>query len=117
MEQSYQYCSRCRNSKLDKNDFDINLKTNEYYKSCKKVREWDQHKKINNRDKINAQQREYYQHVKARVAERVKQWQENNQERLKEIIECECGGKYQRRQKWRHVKTEKHLEYVASKSI
>ena len=34
-----------------------------------------------------------------------------NQDRLKEILECECGGKYQRRQKWRHVKTEKHINY------
>ena len=70
--------------------------------------EYCKQRKINNRDKIRAQAREHYQEVKEIKAEQVKRWKENNQDRLKEILECECGGKYQRRQKWRHVKTEKH---------
>ena len=111
MENIKVHCSRCRSSKLGHNDFDINLNTNEYYKSCIKCREYDKQTKINNRDKIRARARERYQEIKEIEAERVKQWQENNQDRLKEILECECGGKYQRRQKWRHVKTEKHINY------
>ncbi len=67
--------------------------------------------KIKNRDKINAKKREHYQEIKEIETERNKQWREKNQDRLKEILECECGGKYQRRQKWRHVKTEKHISY------
>jgi hypothetical protein len=114
IEKGYPYCSRCCNSKLNKDDFDTNLKTNEYYKSCKKCREWDQNK---NKDQIKARKKEYYRKMHDRVVERVKQWQENNQGRLKEIIECECGGKYQRRQKCQHVKTAKHLEYNSCKSI
>ena len=109
MEKIQVHCGRCCSSKLGHNDFEINLKTNEYYKSCIKCREYDKQKQINNRDKIRAQAREHYQEVKESVAERIKRWQENNQDRLKEILECECGGKYQRRQKWRHVKTEKHI--------
>ena len=111
MENIKVHCSRCRSSKLGHNDFEINLKTNEYYKSCIKCREYDKQRKINNRDKIRAQAREHYQEVKEIKAEQVKRWKENNQDRLKEILECECGGKYQRRQKWRHVKTEKHINY------
>jgi hypothetical protein len=51
------------------------------------------------------------------ITERVKQWQKNNQGRLKEIIACECGGKYPRRQKCQHFKTVKHLKYNACKNI
>ena len=109
MENIKIHCSRCRSSKLSQNDFDINLNTNEYYKSCIKCREYDKQRKINNRDKIKAQARKHYKEVKEIRAEQVKRWQENNQDRLKEILECECGGKYQRRQKWRHVRTEKHI--------
>ena len=111
MENIKIHCSRCRSSKLSHNDFEINLNTNEYYKSCIKCREYKKQYRINNTDKIRAQAREHYQVIKEIEAERIKRWQENNQDRLKEILECECGGKYQRRQKWRHVKTEKHINY------
>ena len=103
MENIKVHCSRCRSSKLGHNDFEMNLKTNEYYKSCIKCREYDKQRKINNRDKIRAQAREHYQEVKEIRVEQAKRWKENNQDRLKEILECECGEKYQRRQKWRHV--------------
>ena len=46
MENIKVHCCRCRSSKLDHNDFEINLKTNEYYKSCIKCREYDKQKKI-----------------------------------------------------------------------
>ena len=111
MESIKVHCSRCRSSKLGHHDFEINLKTNEYYKSCIKCREYDKQNKIKNRDKIRAQKREHYKENQEMRKEQVKQWQENNQDRLKEIIECECGGKYQRRRKSRHVKTEKHIIY------
>ena len=54
-------CNRCRSLKLDHNDFEINLKTNEYYKSCINCREYDKQLKIKNKDKIRAHAREYYQ--------------------------------------------------------
>ncbi len=69
-------CNRCRSSKLGHNDFEINLKTNEYYTSCIKCMEYDNQRKINKRDKIRAQAREHYQEVKESVAERGKQWRE-----------------------------------------
>ena len=108
MENIKVHCRRCRSSKLGHNDFEMNLKTNEYYKSCIKCREYDKQFKIKNRDKINAKKREHYQEIKEIETER-KNSGGKNQDRLKEILECECGGKYQRRQKWRHVKTEKHI--------
>ncbi len=111
MENIKVHCSRCRSSQLSHNDVEINSNTNEYYKSCIKCREYDKQLKIKNKDKIRAHAREYYQEFKEIKVEQVKRWKENNQDRLKEIIECECGGKYQRCQKWRHVKTEKHINY------
>ena len=59
------------------------MKTNEYYKSCIKCREYDKQFKINKRDEINAKKREHYKQVKEIRAEQVKRWQENNQDRLK----------------------------------
>ena len=103
-------CNRCRSSKLGHNDFEINLKTNEYYKSCIKCREYDKQFKIKIETKLELRQGNIIKKLK-----RLKQNGQNsggkNQDRLKEILECECGGKYQRRQKWRHVKTEKHINY------
>ena len=46
MENIKVHCSRCRSSKLGHNDFEINLKTNEYYKSCIKCMEYDKQFKI-----------------------------------------------------------------------
>ena len=76
MENIKVHCNRCRSSKLGHNDFEMNLKTNEYCKSCIKCREYDKQFKIKNRDKIRAQAREHYQEVKEIVAERGKQWRE-----------------------------------------
>ena len=69
MEYIKVHCSRCRSSKLGHNDFEINLKTNEYYKSCIKCMEYDKQFKIKNRDKIRAQAREHYQEIKEIEAE------------------------------------------------
>ena len=65
MENIKVHCSRCRSSKLGHNDFEINLKTNEYYKSCIKCMEHNKQFKIQNRDKIRAHAREYYQEFKS----------------------------------------------------
>ena len=105
-------CNRCYNKELTISDFDINLKTNEYYKSCNKCREYDMQRKINNRDKTNAQSQKHYQETKDKQIERAMQWQKNNKDRLDEIIMCECGGKCQRRIKYKHDKSKKHLAYL-----
>ena len=44
-------------------------------------------------------------------AKQVNRWQENNQDRLKEIIACKCG-KNSTTTEWRHAKTEKHIDYL-----
>ena len=80
MENIRVHGSRCRSLKLDHNDFEINLKTNEYYKSCIKCREYDKQRKINNRDEINAKKRERYQEIKEIEAERTKQWREKSRQ-------------------------------------
>ena len=64
MEKIEVHCSRCCSSKLGHNDFEINLKTKEYYKSCIKCREYDNQFKINNKDEINAQKREHSKQIK-----------------------------------------------------
>jgi hypothetical protein len=47
-------------------------------------------------------------------ADRIKQYTIDNADRLKEKFNCECGGKYVLISKTRHLKTQKHQNYIAS---
>lgn len=112
MESFKHICSRCRNLKLVTGDFDINLKTNEYYKSCRKCREDDQQRKISKSDEIKAYHKKHYQETKEKQNAKTKQWRENNKDKFNEIFECECGSKCLRRMKNRHEQSKKHLAYL-----
>ena len=105
-------CNRCHDKELTISDFDINLKTNEYYKSCNKCREYDMQRKINNRDKTNEQSRKHYYETKEKQIERVRNWRENNKDKFNEKFECECGSNCMRRMKYRHEQSKKHLKYL-----
>ena len=89
-------------------------------KIAEKVKEWSE----NNREKILAKKAEYnenhkeyklnymkkkYLEKKEEIKEKVKEWRENN----KEKINCDCGScifKYKLKD---HLKTKKHIDYIA----
>lgn len=50
-----------------------------------------------------------------KVLQQQKESYERNKETLNEKIECECGGKYSRKDKSRHLKTIIHINYLESK--
>ena len=50
--------------KIERNDFEINLKTKEYYTSCIKCREYNNQFNIKNKDDINAQKRKHSKQIK-----------------------------------------------------
>ncbi len=59
---------------------------------------------------------EHYQDNKQAIKEQVKQYYEANKEQIAEKrnqkFTCECGGKYTRIHKSRHIKSNKHQRYI-----
>jgi hypothetical protein len=45
---------------------------------------------------------------------RLTKWKEENKDKLCQLIECKCGGSYQLRNKYKHIKTKTHLNYEKS---
>ena len=64
----------------------------------------------------NRTKKEYYQDNKEHLLTTSKEWYEANKEKIneqkKEAHDCECGGKYTRRHRAVHFKTEKHKNYI-----
>jgi len=81
-----------------------------------KVREWNE----NNKEHRNELLRNINQRLRKQHPERFKEYdkkkwkkhKERIQAKQKQIIECQCGSKYQHCQKARHCKTKKHQEYL-----
>ena len=109
-------CNRCWSKELKFDDFYFN-KDGERYKSCNTCRDYDKQRKHNNKEAINQQAREHYQDIKDTKIEKVKQYRIDNYERLHEIYKCECGGKYEYRNKYRHIKTIKHEKYLEKQDV
>lgn len=65
--------------------------------------------------------KEYYERNKKQIDERQKQYRERNKEQIKkqqkEKIDCECGGCYQKTNKSYHIKSKKHISYLAENKI
>ena len=63
--------------------------------------------------------KEYYIDNKEIISEQNKIYRENNKEIIseqkKEKYDCECGGKYTRGHKARHIKSDKHQAFISSK--
>ena len=72
-----------------------------------------------NKDIIIERVKEYYQNNKDIINEKKKEHYQKNKDRIyeyrKEKFSCECGGKYTRTHKARHVKSIKHQKYVENK--
>ena len=58
---------------------------------------------------------EYKNDTKEHIKEYSKQYYENNKEKLKTKCICECGSTYTLNHKSDHIKTKKHIKYIASK--
>jgi hypothetical protein len=62
------------------------------------------------------QQKQYREDNKEHILEQSRQYsrqyREDNKERLSEKFNCECGGKYQRGTKARHMKSIKHQQHI-----
>ena len=56
--------------------------------------------------------KQYYENHKEEILEYRKQHYQDNKERLKQKFNCECGGRYTKKNKTIHIKTKKHLNYI-----
>lgn len=64
------------------------------------------------REERNEYARQHYPEVKEKRIEQVKQWRNNNKDKLIIKIECPCGGKFQKKNKWDHEQTMKHKRWT-----
>ena len=75
-------------------------------------KESDKEYRLKNKEKIDEKSKEYREKNKEKIAVKDKEYYEKNKEKLNEKIDCECGGKYTYCHKSRHMKTQKHINYI-----
>jgi hypothetical protein len=68
----------------------------------------------NNTDKFKQKFHNYYENNKELLLNRKKMYNELNKEKLNKLIECECGGHYQFKNKSIHIKSKKHINFSSS---
>ena len=67
---------------------------------------------IENKDKININHKQYYNDNKDKININKKQYYNDNKDKYNEKFDCECGSKYTKNHKSRHIKTLKHQEFI-----
>ena len=76
---------------------------NQYYQDNKKI--------------LSDKAKQWYNNNKEKLLEKRKEYYNNNKEKLLETHTCECGGKYDYKNKSRHFKTKKHKELLSIEQI
>ena len=69
-----------------------------------------------NKEYYSEYNKQYYQENTEQILNKKRQYRQDNKERLKqhtdEKFNCPCGGRYVRKSKTRHFKTQKHLSNI-----
>jgi hypothetical protein len=131
-ERLWEHC--CKQSKciskriIDNGDYEIIL-LELYPCMCKRELEQREQEWMEQFDCINLQRsyktiederergRLKYQKYKQKILLRQSEYQKKNEKKLKQKIQCECGGKYTYCSKSRHFKTKKHKDYISKNNI
>ena len=73
-----------------------------------------------NKDKLKDNMKEYYKTNKDNILEHVKEYYESNKDKIKQHQQvkndCICGNTYTNSHKKRHLKTQKHQDYLLNSS-
>lgn len=69
----------------------------------------------NNKEIIAIKKKEYRNKNKEHIIEYNQEYRNINKDKLYESFECECGGKYTYTSKSRHLKSNKHINYIENK--
>tara|TARA_R110002153_G_scaffold238082_1_gene392344 strand:- start:120 stop:731 length:612 start_codon:yes stop_codon:yes gene_type:complete len=101
-----------------------------YIDNKQKILEHKKQYRENNKQQISEKNKHYRENNKQKISEYKKQYRENNKnyfkdyrennkqellEKAKIKIECECGSKFRKSDKARHLKTTKHQKLINSK--
>ena len=70
----------------------------------------------NNRELLREKARQYHNENKEQRSEYKRNRKQQHPELYKEIMTCECGHSFQRQQKNRHIKTQKHINSLSQKT-
>ena len=80
------------------------------------IKEWKKQHYQENKETILAKQKEDYENNKEVKLERNRVYRENNKEKVRaqanQVINCECGNKYTKQNKSRHLKSQRHQTYL-----
>lgn len=89
-----------------------------YQDNKEKVKEHKKQYYQDNKEYFDEYKRQYYQDNKEKLNERHRQYTQDNKEQLdrkrKEKINCPCGNSYTYTNKARHMKSNKHFNYLAT---
>ena len=106
--------------RIDNRD-EISKKRKEHYKANRdNVNERSKKYYRANREKANERSREYHKANREKHNEQSKVYRIENRETInkkqREKFNCDCGGRYTRCHKARHMKSKNHLAYVSANS-
>ena len=73
-----------------------------------KIKEKNKEYNEANKDKIKEYRKEYNEANK----DKIKEYREVNKDKIKQIINCECGLSFQKDNKARHIKSKKHQKFI-----
>lgn len=71
----------------------------------------------NNKETIYKQEKQYRIKNAESIKQHKQQYYEHNKDKLKQKVDCLCGGKYTHTGKSRHLRTAKHINYLALTEI
>jgi len=77
-------------------------------------KEYSKEWRENNKEKIKNYDKEYREDNKEKIKDYKKEYYEVNKEKINEKFNCDCGGCYAFRNKARHLKTKKHINYLST---
>jgi len=101
--------------------------------NSEKMKNYFKNRYIKNKESIQKKNRKYYESHKEQCSIKAKEWRENNKERkakmdseyyknnkekIREVMgaieTCECGGNYERSNRARHKRSQRHINFINS---
>jgi hypothetical protein len=85
----------------------------EYHQKHKqKINETSRQYNQKHKERLQKKKQQYHIENKQKINERSRQWHNDNKTKLNEKFDCNCGGNYTYHHKARHMKSQKHTDYL-----
>jgi hypothetical protein len=83
-------------------------------KNAESIKQRAQQYYQNNKETIYKQEKQYRIKNAESIKQHKQQYYEHNKDKLKQKVDCLCGGKYTHTGKSRHLRTAKHINYLST---